>query len=65
MSNTAARSPYDIQQLSSIVLSMDQYMLIIIYMTGIIVSILNIITFLQKQLRINSCSVYFLATSII
>jgi hypothetical protein len=55
----------DITRAITVILVMDRYMLVILYTTGIIGAILNIITFLQKQIRANSCSVYFLATSIV
>ncbi|CAF3624064.1 unnamed protein product [Rotaria sp. Silwood1] len=44
---------------------MDRYMIVILYIIGIIGSILNIITFIQKQIRNNSCSFYFLSSSIV
>ncbi|CAF4046168.1 unnamed protein product, partial [Rotaria sordida] len=44
---------------------MDKYMIVILYIIGTLGAILNIITFLQKQIRRNSCSLYFLSSSII
>ena len=54
----------DIVGTSIILLRMDKYMLFILYITGMIGAILNIITFSHKQIRTNSCSMYFLCTSI-
>jgi hypothetical protein len=42
---------------------MDEYVLIIVYICGIIGSLLNIFTLLQKQFRRNPCSLYFLSAS--
>lgn len=56
---------FDIIKLSEIIVIIDKYMIIILYIIGIIGSILNIITFLQKQIRRNPCSFYFLSSSII
>ena len=43
----------------------DKYMIIIIYTSGSFGSLLNVLIFLQKRLRIKSCSVYFLLNSLI
>jgi len=65
MSNLSSRvTLYDIQTLSNVLLAMDQYILISLYTIGMLGSILNLLTFLQKQIRSNTCSMYFLATSI-
>ncbi len=42
---------------------MDEYVLIIVYICGIIGSLFNIFTLLQKQFRRNPCSLYFLSAS--
>jgi hypothetical protein len=42
---------------------MDKYMLMIIYTGGVLGSLLNIVTLLQKQFRKNPCSQYFLSAS--
>ncbi|CAF1206034.1 unnamed protein product [Adineta steineri] len=55
----------DITRVSQILLSMDSYMIIILYIIGSIGAILNIITFRQKQIRTNPCATYFLSSSII
>ncbi|CAF1405792.1 unnamed protein product [Rotaria sp. Silwood1] len=62
---TITVSMSDIIQVSEILLRMDRYMIVILYIIGIIGSILNIITFIQKQIRNNSCSFYFLSVSIV
>ena len=54
----------DIAQLSTIIVIIDRHMIVILYITGIIGALLNIITFLQRKIRKNPCSVYFLSTSI-
>lgn len=48
-----------------IIVPMNKYMYIILYIIGMIGSILNIITFLEKRIRTNPCAVYLLAASII
>ena len=55
----------DIIRASIILPIMDKYMLVLLYITGIIGSILNMITFLHKHIRVNPCSTYFLSTSVI
>ncbi|CAF0806266.1 unnamed protein product [Rotaria sordida] len=55
----------DIARVSDVLLIMDKYMIVILYIIGTLGAILNIITFLQKQIRRNSCSFYFLSSSII
>ncbi|CAF0908623.1 unnamed protein product [Rotaria sordida] len=55
----------DIARVSEVLLNMDKYMIVILYIIGTLGAILNIITFLQKQIRRNSCSFYFLSSSII
>ncbi|CAF0773990.1 unnamed protein product [Adineta ricciae] len=55
----------DISRLAAILLRIDSYMIIILYITGVGGASLNIITFLQKQLRRNSCANYFLSGSIV
>ncbi|CAF3634898.1 unnamed protein product [Rotaria sp. Silwood1] len=62
---TTKISMNDIIQVSEILLQIDRYMIVILYIIGIIGSILNIITFVQKQIRNNSCSFYFLSSSIV
>lgn len=42
----------------------DKYITVILYIFGFIGSLLNIFIFLQRDLRIKSCSIYFLASSI-
>jgi len=54
----------DLIRTAIIVPIMDKYMLIILYIFGIIGSLLNIITLLQKQFRNNPCSLYFVSASI-
>lgn len=53
----------DLVRASIILPIMEEYMLIIIYICGIIGSLLNIFTLLQKQFRKNPCSLYFLSAS--
>lgn len=62
--NTSSARAIDIGGASAILLSMDKYMLFILYITGMVGSLLNLITFLQKEIRANSCSTYFLSTSL-
>ena len=65
MSNsTSSARTIDIAGAYAILLSMDKYMLFILYVTGMVGSLLNMITFLQKEIRANSCSTYFLSTSL-
>ncbi|UJR20306.1 hypothetical protein I4U23_023437 [Adineta vaga] len=70
MSNTTTTTitvapSIDLGRAIEIILTIDNCMLVGLYVIGMIGSILNIITFIQKQIRMNSCSVYFLSTSII
>lgn len=53
----------DLVRVSIILPIMDRYMLMILYISGIIGSLLNIITLSQKQFRNNPCSLYFLSAS--
>ncbi|UJR20307.1 hypothetical protein I4U23_023438 [Adineta vaga] len=54
-----------ITRVSEILLIFDSYMIVMLYITGVVGAILNIITFLQKQIRRNPCSLYFLSTSVV
>ncbi len=54
----------DLLRASIILPAMDKYMLIIIYISGVLGSLLNIVTLLQKKFRKNPCSLYFLSASI-
>ncbi|UJR20308.1 hypothetical protein I4U23_023439 [Adineta vaga] len=65
ISNTKGITMLDVNKLSAILLIIDSYMIVILYITGVVGAILNIITFLQKQIRQNSCAVYFLSGSIL
>jgi hypothetical protein len=42
---------------------MDEYILLVVYICGIIGSLFNIFTLIQKQFRSNPCSLYFLSAS--
>lgn len=64
-SAAASMSTIDIARAAEIILNVDRYMLVTIYIVGIIGAIINITTFVQRQIRTNPCSVYFLATSIV
>ena len=48
---------------SQVLGTIDRYIEIILYILGVCGALLNIFTFLQKQLRSNPCSMYFLAAS--
>ncbi|CAF1016956.1 unnamed protein product [Adineta steineri] len=65
MSNTTIDFTFIIARTSEILLIMDSYMIIILYIIGSIGAILNIFTFRQKQIRTNPCATYFLSSSII
>ncbi|CAF1098349.1 unnamed protein product [Adineta steineri] len=67
MSNsTRTRTSFnDLVRTVNILQEMDPYVCLILYVIGTCGAVLNIITFLQKQLRIKPCGVYFLATSIV
>ncbi|CAF0773953.1 unnamed protein product [Adineta ricciae] len=66
MSNATVVSPsIDIVRLVTVILAMDNSMLVALYIIGMIGAILNMITFVQRQIRTNSCSIYFLSTAII
>ncbi|CAF2976216.1 unnamed protein product [Rotaria sp. Silwood2] len=67
MSNSTNRSvkiSLDVLQASIILPMMDKYMLIVLYIGGMLGSLLNIFTFRQRKFRKNSCSLYFLSASI-
>ncbi|CAF0773971.1 unnamed protein product [Adineta ricciae] len=66
MSNTTSiEEKSSIASASTILLIMDSYMIVMLYITGVAGAVLNMITFLQKQLRSNPCATYFLSTSIV
>jgi hypothetical protein len=50
-------------QASIILPIMDEYTLLIVYTCGIVGSLFNVFTLLQKQFRRNPCSLYFLSAS--
>ncbi|UJR16928.1 hypothetical protein I4U23_003826 [Adineta vaga] len=54
----------DIIRALTILPIMDRYILIILYTSGILGSLLNILTLLQKKFHKNPCSLYFLWASI-
>jgi hypothetical protein len=65
MVNSTKTSIDDVIQTIEILQTMNKYILVILYFIGVCGASLNIITFLQKQLRVNPCAVYFLSTSIV
>jgi len=64
-STMAVTLSVDLDRATLVLTVMDKYMMVLLYLVGIIGSLLNVFTFLQKQLRTNSCSNYFLSASII
>ena len=66
MSNTSTTiTSLDLIQASIILSIMEKYIIVLLYIFGFIGSLLNIFIFLQKRLRIKSCSIYFLVASMI
>ncbi|CAF1230427.1 unnamed protein product [Adineta steineri] len=65
MSNTTNFSYLNSNQTYEIIEIIDSYMIVILYIIGMIGAILNIITFRQKEIRCHPCSVYFLFSSIV
>ncbi|UJR23461.1 hypothetical protein I4U23_026463 [Adineta vaga] len=65
MINTTKTTIFDVVRTVHRLEQIHKYMVIILYSIGICGACLNIITFLQKQLRINPCGVYFFSTSLI
>jgi len=61
--STTIISP-DLIQAAIILPIMEKYITVLLYSFGFLGSLLNIFNFLQKRLRIESCSTYFLAASI-
>jgi hypothetical protein len=59
----AATLSSDVMRALIILPMMDEYVLIIVYICGIIGSLFNVFTLLQKQFRRNPCSLYFLSAS--
>ncbi|UJR17027.1 hypothetical protein I4U23_003925 [Adineta vaga] len=64
LTNTTVETSWDIVLTKQILAVADRYIAIILYVSGICGGLLNMFTFLQKQLRSNSCSMYFLAASL-
>lgn len=69
MSNSTAveqRSLLDIiTRVSDIFLMTDTLLIVLLYVTGVLGALLNIVTFLQRDIRHNACSLYFLSTSVV
>jgi len=61
--STTTVSP-DLIQAAIILPILEKYVTVLLYSFGFIGALLNIFNFLQKRLRIESCSTYFLAASI-
>ncbi|UJR32957.1 hypothetical protein I4U23_020420 [Adineta vaga] len=55
----------DLIQAGRILPICEEYLIVMIYIFGFIGSLLNIFIFLQKRLRIKSCSIYFLLCSFV
>ncbi|CAF0855866.1 unnamed protein product [Adineta ricciae] len=70
MSNPSNSSTTTVAAVTDLVLTKqilnvaDRYIEVILYVSGVCGAFLNIFTFLQKQLRTNSCSWYFLVGSL-
>ncbi|CAF1575308.1 unnamed protein product [Didymodactylos carnosus] len=60
---TASTYSWQVLEANTVMTVMDRYIQIILYIFGVCGSLLNVFTFLQKQLRSNPCSMYFLAAS--
>lgn len=68
MSNTSSStttSPVDLNCVSIILSIIEKYLIVILYIFGLIGSLLNIFIFLQKRFRMKSCSIYFLSNSLV
>ncbi|CAF1413241.1 unnamed protein product [Adineta ricciae] len=66
MSNSTSRTTvFDVIRTINILNEMNKYVYVLLYILGTCGAALNMITFLQKQLRNKPCAVYFLATSIV
>jgi hypothetical protein len=64
-STMAVTLSVDLVRANLVLTVMKKYMMVLLYLVGLIGSLLNVFTFLQKQLRTNPCSNYFLSASTI
>ncbi len=64
-STMAVTLSIDLVRATLVLTVMDKYIMSLLYLVGIVGSLFNVFTFLQKQLRTISCSTYFLSASII
>ena len=59
-----ANSTTSVDYLVPIQTELVEYMLVVIFIVGIFSNLANIFVFLQKDLRVNACSWYFIAVSV-
>ena len=64
ITDKSSRLSSDLLRALTILPLMDKYMLIVLYIGGVVGSLLNILTLIQKKFVKNPCSMYFLSASI-